>query len=387
MVSASNSPAEIEQGAARSIILNESESPDASCVIGNDNGVGIGYYRFFKIGQRVVTYYDPSDCGASPYPYEIKKFHLTLINVPGSVWPITLDLVVFGLADTLDLCAGPGTELSRQRVVLDSFDFEFPWLGAVTLADPICVEGPFFAGVEWAETDSAQFPSVLFDTSPTQDTCYNWMFDRTQWKEFDEYWGNDPGYPIIRLTGETESGYCCPDADLDGVCDPDDNCLTQANSDQEDGDGDGVGDACDNCPLVANANQLDSDGDHLGDLCDACPNDSGNDEDGDGICADLDNCLCQPNPGQEDTDSDGLGDVCDACCTGFTGDVSGLGDGNRNLADITRLIDRVYISKRRLCCEPAGNINGDLGGSINLADITKLIDHVYISHAATAVCP
>jgi len=78
------------------------------------------------------------------------------------------------------------------------------------------------------------------------------------------------------------------------------------------------------------------------------------------------------------------------CCGEFTGGQTGntdcSDDGKRNLADITRLIDRVYISKVELCCEENGNVDGDIDDKLNLADITSLIDHVYISKAETAAC-
>lgn len=78
------------------------------------------------------------------------------------------------------------------------------------------------------------------------------------------------------------------------------------------------------------------------------------------------------------------------CCGNYTGGQTGNTNcddlGKRNLADITRLIDRIYISKTDLCCEENGNVNGDLGAKINLADITRLIDHVYISKTETEPC-
>lgn len=77
---------------------------------------------------------------------------------------------------------------------------------------------------------------------------------------------------------------------------------------------------------------------------------------------------------------------CGAYTSGLTGNADCSADGKRNLSDITRLIDRVYVSKKVLCCERNGNINGDLQEKINLGDITRLIDHVYISKSETAGC-
>ena len=78
------------------------------------------------------------------------------------------------------------------------------------------------------------------------------------------------------------------------------------------------------------------------------------------------------------------------CCgkytSGFTGNVDCDDEGKRNLSDITRMIDYVYISKAELCCEENGNVDGDLDSKVNLADITKLIDHVYISKVDTSPC-
>ena len=84
------------------------------------------------------------------------------------------------------------------------------------------------------------------------------------------------------------------------------------------------------------------------------------------------------------------------CCglfnAGHTGNTncSGIPAGETrawpDLSDITKLIDRVYISQAPLCCEENGDVNAS-GGDPDLADITKLIDHVYISQQDTPLCP
>jgi hypothetical protein len=79
---------------------------------------------------------------------------------------------------------------------------------------------------------------------------------------------------------------------------------------------------------------------------------------------------------------------CGIYAGGYTGNVDCDPEGRRNLADITRLTSRVYLTPEvPLCCEENGNTNGDPEGVMNLADITRLIDHVYVSYAETVPCP
>jgi hypothetical protein len=82
------------------------------------------------------------------------------------------------------------------------------------------------------------------------------------------------------------------------------------------------------------------------------------------------------------------GGCCGMYTGGYTGNCNCDAEGKRNLADITQLITRVYLTpKVPLCCEDNGNTNGDPQGTLNLSDITRLVDFVYISHAETAACP
>lgn len=134
-----------------------------------------------------------------------------------------------------------------------------------------------------------------------------------------------------------------------------------------DNDEDGIVNLLDNCPLSSNPLQEDSDSDGVGDSCD--------------------NCLLVYNPDQADSKGDGVGDACRSCCVGeYAGNTDCDPLDVRNLVDITRLIDHIYLSKEELCCEGEGNVDGDAEGIINLADVTRLIDHVYLSKAPVAAC-
>lgn len=102
----------------------------------------------------------------------------------------------------------------------------------------------------------------------------------------------------------------------------------------------------------------------------------------------VDNCPSVFNPDQRDNDGDMVGNAC--CCGiysgGYTGNVDCDPYGKRDLQDITRLIDRIYLSHEKLCCPANGNTNGDPEGQLNLIDVTRLIGCIYVSHAETATC-
>ena len=79
-----------------------------------------------------------------------------------------------------------------------------------------------------------------------------------------------------------------------------------------------------------------------------------------------------------------------SCCGQFTGGLTGNTDcdveGVIGLADISRLVDHVYLSKSDLCCPANGNVDGDANGRVDLSDVIRLVDHVYLSKAPTSAC-
>ncbi|MBN1211298.1 MAG: hypothetical protein JXA92_01865 [candidate division Zixibacteria bacterium] len=164
-----------------------------------------------------------------------------------------------------------------------------------------------------------------------------------------------------------------------------------------DSDSDGYGDpghpenicANDNCPYIYNPDQLASDEDALGDACDNCPakfNPLQEDLDGDGVGDSCDNCLEVYNPDQQDKDLNGTGDACQGCCQGYTGNADCSFSEVPDIADITRLIDYLYLSHLELCCPGEADINAS-GGEPDISDITRLIDRLYQSHDPLPDCP
>ncbi len=378
----------------------------------------LGYSSGYQTDDRTVCYYDPAECGAPTYPYEVNSLSFVLLD-PFDIWdprvykwPVELDVILFDAYDPVDSCLGPGAELCRVSVTCDSASFAYPEVGTVTFSTPCCVDGPFFIGIEYTDAYTGLLPSIMFDYSSSPDTCHLFQYIcDSAWVGWYAYWGTPPGYPFFWVDGETVSPNCCDDTDSDGICDELDNCPSVANPDQIDSDSDGVGDLCDdddsdgiidindNCPGVWNTDQLDSDEDDLGDLCDNCPfvsnyyqtdldhdgeGDACDDDDDDDTYDDVDdNCPRAYNPGQEDADTDGVGDACE--CTGTTGNVDCDPLDEVTMGDLTVLIDHLFITLTPVCNEGEANI--DLAPEITMGDLTVLIDHLFISLDPLPACP
>lgn len=74
------------------------------------------------------------------------------------------------------------------------------------------------------------------------------------------------------------------------------------------------------------------------------------------------------------------------CCAGFTGNTDCDPVGAVDIADLTALIDHLFISFDLLCCRASGNIDGDDTGLVDIADLTVLIDHLFLNFPETAMC-
>jgi hypothetical protein len=72
------------------------------------------------------------------------------------------------------------------------------------------------------------------------------------------------------------------------------------------------------------------------------------------------------------------------CCVGRVGDASGDGNDEPNIADITVIIDHIFITRTPLVCYAEADANGTGGryaGSqdISIGDISALIDYLFVS--------
>ena len=77
--------------------------------------------------------------------------------------------------------------------------------------------------------------------------------------------------------------------------------------------------------------------------------------------------------------------IC-GCCVGSAGNVNGDPGDIVDIADLTALIDNLFINFTPIPCPAEGNVNGDPGGVVDIADLTALIDHLFINFTPTAPC-
>ncbi len=83
--------------------------------------------------------------------------------------------------------------------------------------------------------------------------------------------------------------------------------------------------------------------------------------------------LCEPPP--------------PSCCQGTTGNIDCDVNGSVDIADLTVLVDRLFISFGMLCCQREANVDADGTGSIDIADLTRLVDHLFITFDPLPGCP
>ena len=61
------------------------------------------------------------------------------------------------------------------------------------------------------------------------------------------------------------------------------------------------------------------------------------------------------------------------------GNIDGSFDGNIDIADLSRLIDYMYISLSPLVCSYAANVDGSIDGNIDISDLSQLIGFLFLA--------
>lgn len=83
--------------------------------------------------------------------------------------------------------------------------------------------------------------------------------------------------------------------------------------------------------------------------------------------------------------------LAESCCGSFssdgrTGNVDGDPGKGVDIADLSALIDYLYISFAPPPCMLSANVDGDSAGGVDISDLSALIDYLYISFTPSAVC-
>lgn len=186
------------------LILSKSQS-QTPCGL-DKAGPLAGWVPGWQPGESVITYFDPSECGAPTYPFSINSFEFTLYAPNDDYqWPVTVSIVVYD--NNGDSCNGSGQELCRHMVMCGEDVFRSPNVGSYQFPEPCCVEGPFYIGIEYSDNGPGPFPSIGFDGG-TADTCNVWQTYESSWYEWCDLSAPPAQHPLYWVHGETVAVNC-----------------------------------------------------------------------------------------------------------------------------------------------------------------------------------
>lgn len=143
----------------------------------------------------------------------------------------------------------------------------------------------------------------------------------------------------------------------------------------------------DNCVGLTDLLQVTADQGEGGLAADSVPS---SDVNHDGIVDTTDLQIVQNNLGQCGDNWIPLVPACSlpSCCVGpVVGNVDCDLAQSVDIADLTVLVDHLFISFAPLCCNNEANVDGDLLVSIDIGDLTVLVDHLFISFTPLLPCP
>lgn len=74
------------------------------------------------------------------------------------------------------------------------------------------------------------------------------------------------------------------------------------------------------------------------------------------------------------------------CCIGVRGNVDCSAGDIIDIADLTLLVDHLFLTNPPLCCAEEGNVDASPGGQIDIADLTSLVSYLFITGELPAAC-
>ena len=194
------------------------DSDTGTCLIVNNDGSNPAYKSDNEVGDRTVIYFDLNDCLG--YPSELVSVNFSLVDIPASEWPATVDLIVYDRAAESHQCYGPGLEMCRQIVICDAATFAYPNFGTVVLTNPCCLKGPFFVGVEYIAPVKSVYPPLALDEQNNGERCKAWQYSAIDddWVEWMYYYGVEtaPGFPKITAEVRPFSTLCTAECGING---------------------------------------------------------------------------------------------------------------------------------------------------------------------------
>jgi hypothetical protein len=201
--------AEIEPLANR-FVLPAHRTPAVTCELWNHGDTIAAFYSQIAAGERYAALFDPANCTATPqFPFEVRVIWLTLYTFVGANWPAKVEVEIWSVTGGV-ACKGPGGLLYSEAKTLDQATYSLPNLGKITLAQSVCVDGPFFVAIRYTGQSIAPYPSVMFDSRMPADSCLNWGYGpTTNWDNWWHFWNPPiPGNIILWVDGETGSSTC-----------------------------------------------------------------------------------------------------------------------------------------------------------------------------------
>jgi hypothetical protein len=179
------------------------------CSIQSDNDTAAYYIGSFGAGDGFALYMDPITCGVQvPYPFKVTDVHFYLFNFGSATWPVEIQVNIRDLIQGYK-CNGPGNLLCSQIYTIP-IDSAYPILIHLDLDSLCCVYAPFFLEIIYTGVTTPPYPSLMMTdggTNPT-DTCDAWVLWGGSYQEWYVALGSMVGYPIMRITGYTQSGEC-----------------------------------------------------------------------------------------------------------------------------------------------------------------------------------